>query len=108
MLGNKELNSFIREYLEKYPHLRDDDYKLLATVWKVTLFKRGLNIKIMTALELLQFVAEGKLPHMSSIVRTRSKLQEHNPQLRGTKYNERQAYSKKVKKQVQEYPYCTK
>lgn len=80
----------ITYFLTNTPHLRDNDLKLLATIWWKEVKDKRLDTKTMSAQELLQMLADGKLSNPSSIRRCRAKLQEVNPQLRGQRYKNRQ------------------
>jgi|TARA_R110001606_G_scaffold240103_4_gene388241 hypothetical protein len=90
------MNSFKRlktamlkvEYLLiKSPHLKDDDNKLVSTYHYYEIGPQ--NVLKMSAKELLQMYADGKLTQSTSICRVRAKLQEQKPGLRGQKYNNR-------------------
>jgi Mg2+ and Co2+ transporter CorA len=63
----KSLQDTISHLLHTQSRLRDDDRRLTATVW-----------------------AQVEMPHAESIRRTRQKLQEKHPNLRGQRYEERQ------------------
>jgi len=91
----------VENFLRKWSKLRDDDNKLIATIWKWQIedvYK--LDYFNMSAHELLQMVAEHKLASSESIRRGRCKLQELKPALRGLKYNERQKQAQVVKKEM--------
>jgi len=75
----------ITKLLTYHPHLRDDDNKLIATIWKREL-KTSTNI---TAIAFLQLYADKRLTNAESIRRCRAKIQEVTPELRGSKYNAR-------------------
>lgn len=77
------------EYLlNKTPHLRDDDNKLIATYHY---FEIGAEkVQNMSAMDFLTLYSEAKLTSSESIRRVRAKLQETKPELRGEKYNRRQ------------------
>lgn len=90
----KDIRSNVEELLVNYPHLRDNDYKLVATYH---LFELGGREKAnqITASEFLEKYANGKLTNTESIRRVRAKLQEDNPRLRGTKWSERKKSGEK-------------
>ena len=79
------------DLLNQFPHLRDDDNKLIATIWK-----RELKTKAITALDFLQLYANKSLTNAESIRRCRQKVQELMPELRGSKYNDRHEASKQT------------
>ena len=72
----------VKRLLQKHPHLRDSDEKLMATVW----FKHIGENK--------------KLPSYESISRCRRKLQEEDPNLRGKEYNLRHKRTEEIKEEV--------
>lgn len=80
----------VLELIQKYPSCRDCDNKLVANVWNRQLEIKGIDIKTLTATDLLKMFAEGKLLNPTSLRRDRAKFQEVNPHLRGAKYKERQ------------------
>jgi hypothetical protein len=86
----KSLQDTISHLLHTQSRLRDDDRRLTATVWAQVIKKIGINPRKMTGLEFLTLYAEGEMPHAESIRRTRQKLQEKHPNLRGQRYEERQ------------------
>jgi hypothetical protein len=79
----------ITYFLTNKPHLRDNDLKLLATIWWNEVKDKRLDTKTMSAHDLLDMLADGKLSNPSSIRRCRAKLQEVNPSLRGKRYTNR-------------------
>ena len=82
--------------LVKHGHLRDNDLKLIACVW----FKEVPNLHEITAYEFLKIFVSGELSNPESIRRTRQKLQETIPALRGAKYKKRQNSQTNVKQQL--------
>ena len=89
----------ISYYLHHVPHLRDNDQRLMATIWWKHL---GDKIDTMSGMELLQTLALGNLPSYESISRCRRKLQEHNPELRGRSWDYRHKKQTKVKAELKE------
>ena len=73
----------VEKLLRQYPHLRDDDYKLIANIWHQQ--SKG----IFTKQGFLKAFSEGKMSHPESIRRSRAKIQEKNPELRGRNYRGR-------------------
>ena len=86
--------------LKLFPHLRDDDYRLISSFY---LYESGGRdvLKNISALDFLQEFSKGKFTSPESIRRMRAKVQEENIELRGEKYEERQIkgneYSKNIK-----------
>ena len=80
----------IIELLTNTPQLRDDDNKLIATLWS-----DEMNSDIRSANDFLVAFHSGRFTKTETIRRTRQRLQELNPYLRGSKYKSRQKYQKK-------------
>lgn len=89
----------VKALLEKHPHLRDSDNKLIATIWKIDLNKIGLGSET-TANHFLLLYADKQLSNAETIRRVRQKLQEENPDLRGTVNEARQKEGEEVKKEI--------
>jgi len=79
----------ITKLLTRYPHLRDDDNKLIATIWRDEVKYIPPRSDAHTALDFLQLYADKRLTNAESIRRCRAKIQEVTPELRGIKYNAR-------------------
>ena len=90
----------VKALLEKHPHLRDSDNKLIATIWKFDLLKEGVNDKIETINFFLMWYAKGQLTNAETIRRVRQKIQEENPDLRGTVNALRKEQGEEVRKQI--------
>lgn len=77
----------IEALLKSKPHLRDDDRRLIASVWY-----REANVRMthLSAEEFLHKYADKKLTSAETIRRTRQKIQEEIPELRGNTYHKRQ------------------
>lgn len=95
----KNLSGLITSQLEKFYHLRDNDNRLIATIWSVQMGGKE-TLKTITALELLQLYAEGRLSSTETIRRCRQKLQELNPLLRGDTWCQRQSEGKQFAKEI--------
>lgn len=95
-----EQYEMVKDLLTKYPDFRDSDTKLMAHVWRKDLWGR---INLMSAQELLiNLAARSDLSSWSSITRYRREVQELNPDLRGTKYKEKQEKQDEVKAEIKE------
>lgn len=77
-------------------HLRNSDLKLIACIW----YSEVPNINDLTAYEFLQKFSNGELTNPESIRRSRQKVQEEIPALRGTNYKKRQLNQSNVKQQL--------
>ena len=89
---------FIIKLLLTQPELRDDDYKLIATIWEY----EAVGSDIMTAADFLNDFGKGKYTNPESIRRCRAKLQEEMPELRGKKYLKRHRHQTDVIDQLKE------
>jgi len=76
----------IKKILLEKPHLRDSDNKLIAAYWFRELKGKGIDPKVITALDFLHKYADSELTNAETIRRMRAKLQEENPGLRGRVY----------------------
>lgn len=95
----------VREYLEQYPHLRDNDEKLIATIWRQELGGSDFCATI-NGNELLHIFAQGgTLSSSESITRARRKLQEIHMHLRGQKYLKRFTHQQQVKEFIHKSKY---
>lgn len=94
----KKTKEKVRRFLEKTPHLRDNDNALVAYIWWDDYKELGENGNVLAFLTLL---SKGKLSNFESIRRCRQKLQELHPELRGDKYLERHKEAEVVKKDLQ-------
>jgi hypothetical protein len=90
----------VKHLLTQIPRLRDSDERLMATIW----FKHiGENkVKTLSAINLLQKLADGQLPSYESISRCRRKIQEEIPGLRGKKWKERHDAEESVKEEIKQ------
>jgi hypothetical protein len=90
----------VKSALTDYPELRDSDAKLIAILWTVELSESGYALSNLPTQKFMQILADGKLTSSETITRVRRRLQEQYPELRGAKYNQRQANQEKVKKDL--------
>lgn len=96
----KSVKDRVKYLLLKYPHLRDNDNKLVANYWFFELKDRGVNLSDISASELLNLFSNKKLSSFESISRCRRKLQEENEILRGKSYQKRKAEEDYTKKNI--------
>lgn len=90
-----KIKEAVTSLLEKHPHLRDDDNKLIATIWRCEVGKE--NMDGLSALAFLIYFAKGRLSSAESIRRSRQKIQEDRPELRGLNYKNRQRKGEETK-----------
>ena len=97
----KKLEDKIRSILVKHPETRDNDAMLTSFVW---MYEMGASkLKSITAWEFLTLHSRNKLVNARSIRRCRQKIQEHDEDLRGEKWEERQRHSKNVKEEIKNW-----
>lgn len=94
-LFNKQL---IINLLTDKPHLRDNDSALIANIWWRELMDKGQMGA--SAFDVLKMFSEGKLSNPESIRRSRQKIQEEQPELRGESYRARHKEQDNVKEQL--------
>ena len=96
----KKVEERVKQILVDIPETRDNDMKLYSLVLRRVY---GPHIETMSALELLNAMWKSKLPHLTSVLRCRQLLQQHNAELRGEKYHERQNRSNIVKEEIRNW-----
>lgn len=94
----KNIKEEVYNWLLKYPSLRDSDLKLVANVWAFVIGKERLDE--ITGKDLLKMMAAGELPSFETIRRTRAKIQEQHPEVRGETYAERQTRAANISKEI--------
>jgi hypothetical protein len=82
----RHTKSKVKVLLEKVPHTRDDDNKLIANFWNQELKESSEK---MLAKDFLNYFANGKLTPAETIRRNRQLLQEEFEELRGKSYRGR-------------------
>ena len=90
----------VKALLVKHPHLRDDDNKLIATIWKFQLIKMDLDPNTTPTYNFFALYSQRKLINAETIRRVRQKIQEENPELRGTVNEARQKEGEAVRKTI--------
>ncbi len=93
-----KISDTVHTLLIKFPHLRDSDRRLVATIWKQYLS----HPRFMNGLEVLKLYAEGDLPDSESITRCRRKIQEECVALRGRTWYKRHKRQVPVKLEIKE------
>jgi hypothetical protein len=94
----KQIKERVGILLEKHPELRDNDYKLISTMW----WTQIKDLSQYTAFEILDAHAQGKLVCSESIRRCRALLQKEHPELRGKNYKKRKEDGKDFSKEINE------
>lgn len=90
----------VKALLHFFPHLQNNDFKLIATFWKFEAEDRGLDLEKITAKEFLREFACGGYTHSETIRRNRAKLQEQFEELRGEVYGQRQEDGEEIKEKI--------
>jgi len=91
----KNIKEVVKNLLTNKPHLKEDDRKLIATIWYKELQSCGLDPYKCSAINFLDLFVAKKITHPESIRRCRAKLQELYPELRGVNYHKRKGTSVK-------------
>jgi len=86
----------VRQFLVKYPVLRDSDERLMANIW----VKHLGDFNKISVTDVLHMLAKGELPSYESISRSRRKIQEIYPHLRGEKWEERHKRAKIIRTEI--------
>ena len=94
-----KLNDKVKAYLETIPSTRDNDQELISRIWASELRKEGFELREGSIADFLNLHAKGRLSSSESIRRSRQKLQQDNPSLRGARYQERQSEQQKETQQ---------
>jgi len=94
----KTIKEEVQRMLEVSKKSRDSDDKLVCNIWYNRMGKE--RIDVMSAMELMQIISDGKLPSYDNISRARRKLQEDNVHLRGESYKERHNQELSVRKKI--------
>ena len=78
----EELKSIIKSYLIQYPHLRNDELKLISTIWQRELKIKSFHLKQRTAFEFVKMFSNGKLTPIEKILEIKNEIQEKNNYLK--------------------------
>lgn len=86
----------VKQRLENSTKMRDDDALLMADIWREELTQLGAK----TLYDVLNAIAGRMVTSPESIRRSRQKVQQDYPNLRGTVYNQRHAKEIEVLKEL--------
>ena len=92
----------VKSLLEVSEILRDDDLLLMAIIWDSEL--KAMKLKGYTG-DFLQAFSWGNLTNSESIRRTRQRLQQEFPHLRGESYKNRTQNQSKIKAEIKSIEY---
>ena len=96
----QDTKQLVIDLLRQYPTFRDSDEQLVAWIWKLEMEAKGYPTTNTPTANFLKLLAFGNFTSSESITRMRRKVQEEFKELRGEKYNQRQANQSKVKKEL--------
>jgi hypothetical protein len=96
----QETRTVVIELLTQYPTFRDSDEQLVAWIWGLEMNTKGYSTGTLPTQKFLRILADGRLTSSDTITRVRRLVQEETPELRGKKYDERQAKQSQVKKDL--------
>ena len=94
----KNVERKVRAALKDYPPCRDDDMQLFGYII-LNNFGEG-QVKQMSGWQMLGHIMHSRVPHFTSVLRCRQKLQELEPELRGEKYEKRHKRNAEVKDEI--------
>ena len=86
----------VKQRLENSTKMRDDDALLMADIWRQELAELGAK----SVFDVLNAIAGRMVTSPESIRRSRQKVQQDYPNLRGTVYNQRHAKEIEVLKEL--------
>jgi len=86
----------VKQRLENSTKMRDDDALLMADIWRQQLAELGAK----SVYDVLNAIAGRMVTSPESIRRSRQKVQQDYPNLRGTVYNQRHAKEIEVLKEL--------
>ena len=92
------LKDRVLKMLNKWKSYRDNDHKIIASIWLADC--KRLGVREETVFTFLELYASGKLTNAESIRRIRQKLQEHLPHLQGEKRAKKSLNQSNIKAQL--------
>ena len=104
VINIKGTSNIVTHYLRTCERLRDSDEKLIATIWNIELLRNKIKSNKITGYDFLKLFSEGKLTNPESIRRSRCKIQELHPELRGKSYKNRKDKSTNIKNDLRNFP----
>jgi len=102
-MNTKKYKESIKRILTINPEARDSDSYLLGLVWHKELKEKGVDPKKISSFEFLKMLKQKIITTPESITRSRRKIQESYPGLRGDRYYARIKYQDDVKHQIQTF-----
>lgn len=102
----KPIKEVVERLLNNIPHLRDDDFRLIATIHQKEandMKPEPVDMHKISAYEYLLRFSQGQFTSPEAICRCRRKLQELHTKLRGKKYRQRHEESEEVIKELETF-----
>lgn len=93
----------VEKLLREFPHFRDDDHRLILAVWNEDIALTGNDPNQMHYSTFVNLFVRGLLSNPESIRRTRQKLQQDYPGLRGKAKEQRDAKQDEIKSELGYY-----
>lgn len=90
----------VKVLLINHPHLRNSDNRLISNIWIRDLIQMKLNPHTLKAYDFLSLYSEDKITNSETIRRVRQKIQEENPELRGSVDGLRKEQAEEVRKEI--------
>ena len=90
----------VKKLLYQYPKYRDNDELLVVQIWFNELKVKGIDVKAISGMDLLNYYKDGNLTTADIITRARRKVNEEHEQSRGKSYHPRQKKQTMYKDQV--------
>jgi hypothetical protein len=97
IVNNTEI---VKELLTSVPEYRDNDEKLVASIWLQQIKARGINPTKVSAFGFFKDYSQGVYKTADSIIRTRAAVQKKFPELRGTTWEKRHGIATEVAKEI--------
>lgn len=104
-IKDQKLRQLVEKLLVERPECRDNDPLLLVRVWREEFIARYGEERYFndSFREALPLIVKGILSNAESVRRTRQKIQEKQPLLRGTTYRKRQRHQSAIKKEIRAF-----
>lgn len=96
----RETASIVNELLRQFPKTRDNDFLLVLRTWILELGPSATEEMKQCFRTLLNAYEHKAISNFESVRRSRQKLQEENPELRGQKYHARQEQAELFRKEI--------
>lgn len=95
----KQVKDVVKTTLQTHPETKDSDLRLLKRIWWKEFQDNGCS----SFIQFLSMLEEGKFTHPASVIRCRRKLQQHEPELRGTNQKEKNEVQEIVKTDLKSF-----